>query len=69
MRTLGLADPAFLSVLGGGVPVPGFDSLTFGGPFISGGWTIGTPGTTPYGVGIKSGAADEPIHVASGSVM
>ena len=52
-----------------GVPVPGFSSFTFGGPFISGGWSIGTPGTTPYGVGIKSVGVDEPIHDASGSIM
>lgn len=52
-----------------GVPVTGFSSFTFGGPFISGGWSIGTAGATPYGVGIKSGAVDEPIHDASGSIM
>jgi hypothetical protein len=49
--------------------VAGFSSFTFGGPFISGDWSIGTAGTTPYGVGIKSGAVDEPIHDASGSIM
>jgi hypothetical protein len=65
-------DLAFLGAAaggGGGVVIAGFSSFTYGGPFISGGWSIGTAGTTPYGVGIKSGAVDEPIHDASGSIM
>jgi hypothetical protein len=51
--------------------VTGFSSLSFSGPFLipRDGWSIGTAGTTPYGVGIKSGAVDEPIHDASGSIM
>lgn len=51
--------------------VTGFSSLTFNGPFLlpRDGWSIGTPGTTPYGVGIKPGSVDEPIHNASGSIM
>ena len=48
-----------------------FSSLSFSGPFLipRDGHSIGTAGTTPYGVGIKSGAVDEPIHDASGSIM
>jgi hypothetical protein len=51
--------------------VAGFSSLSFSGPFLipRDGHSIGTTGTTPYGVGIKSGAVDEPIHDASGSIM
>jgi hypothetical protein len=49
----------------------GFSSLTFSGPFLlpRDGWNIGTPGQTPYGVGIKSVGVDEPIHNTSGSIM
>lgn len=51
--------------------VEGFNSLTFSGPFLlpRDGWNIGTPGNTPYGIGIKGLEVDEPIHTASGSVM
>lgn len=51
--------------------VTGFSSLTFSGPFLlpRDGHSIGTPGTAPYGVGIKPAGVDEPIHNASGSVM
>ena len=51
--------------------VNGFSSFTYSGPFLrpSGGWSIGTPGGTPYGVGIKPAGFDEAIHDASGSVM
>ena len=51
--------------------VEGFSSLSFGGPFLipRDGHSIGTPGTTPYGVAVKSVGVDEPIHNASGSVM
>lgn len=51
--------------------VTSFSSLTFGGPFLlpRDGWSIGTPGTTPYGVGIKPSGVGEPIHNTSGSVM
>lgn len=49
----------------------GFSSLTYGGPFLlpRDGWSYGTPGANPYGVGIKATGFDEPIHNASGSVM
>ena len=49
----------------------GFSSLTFSGPFLlpRDGWDIGTPGQTPYGVGIKNVGVDEPIHHLSGSIM
>lgn len=49
----------------------GFSSFTFSGPFLlpRDGWTIGTAGSTPYGVGIKPVGVDEPIHNASGSIM
>lgn len=66
------SDLAFLGAVAaraGVEPVAGFSSLTFGGPFIASGLTIGTQGTTPYGVGVRSGVADEPIHDASGSIM
>lgn len=51
--------------------VAGFSSLTFSGPYLvpRDGWQIGTPGETPYGVGIKTVGVDEPIHDASGSIM
>ena len=51
--------------------VAGFSSLTFSGPFLvpRDGWIIGTAGSTPYAVGIKTVGVDEPIHNASGSIM
>ena len=51
--------------------VTGFSSLAFSGPFLlpRDGWSIGTPGTTPYAVGISPVGVNEPIHNASGSVM
>lgn len=51
--------------------VAGFSSLTFSGPFLipRDGHSIGTAGTTPYGVAIKTVGVDEPIHDASGSIM
>lgn len=51
--------------------VAGFSSFTYSGPFLlpRTGWSIGTAGQTPYGVGIKPVGTDEPIHNASGSIM
>ena len=53
------------------VAVTGFSSLTFSGPFLlpRDGWSLGTPGATPFGVGVKVVGIDEPIHNASGSIM
>lgn len=49
--------------------IEGFSSLTFGGPFFFGGWSIGTAGENPFGVGIRGAGVDEPIHDSSGSIM
>lgn len=51
--------------------VADFSSLTFSGPFLnpSEGWSIGTAGAVPYGVGIKYVGVDEPTHDASRSIM
>ena len=48
-----------------------FSSFTFSGPFVipREGWSIGTAGGSPYGVGIKPTGVDEPIHDSSGSIM
>ncbi len=68
--TFSLFDLAFLGSLTSQLPaVEGFSSLTFGGPFFFGGWSIGTAGENPFGVGIRGAGVDEPIHDASGSIM
>lgn len=53
------------------VAVDGFSSLIFSGPFLlpRDGWSLGTTGATPFGVGVKPMGVDEPIHDASGSIM
>jgi hypothetical protein len=67
----GLNDVAFLAAVSAAPlqAVEGFSSLTFGGPFFFGGWSIGTAGENPFGVGIRGAGVDEPIHDASGSIM
>ena len=68
--TLGLFDLAFVGSLTSQLPaVEGFNSLTFGGPFYIGGWSIGIAGQNPFGVAIRGAGVDEPIHNASGSIM
>jgi hypothetical protein len=51
--------------------VADFSSFTYSGPFLlpRDGWDIGTPGQSPYAVGIKNVGVDEPIHNSSGSIM
>jgi len=68
--TFSLFDLAFVGSLTSESPaVEGFSSLTFGGPFYIGGWSIGVAGQNLFGVAIRGAGADEPIHNASGSIM
>jgi hypothetical protein len=70
MMFFGFNDVTFLAAVSA-VPgaIGGFSSLTFGGPFFFGGWSIGIAGENPFGVGIRGAGVDEPIHDASGSIM
>jgi len=73
MMFFGFNDVTFLAVISAAPlqvqAIEGFSSLTFGGPFFFGGWSIGTAGENPFGVGIRGAGVDEPIHDASGSIM
>jgi len=51
--------------------VAGFISSAPAGPFLYSpeDWSIGIPGTNPYGVLVRSTGVDQATHTSSGSIM